>query len=112
MKSKLIITTVFASLLAMSGLFATDAQAQWHGGYGYRGGWVAPALVGGVIGYSLARPYYAPPAVVYAQPQVIYTQPPVYVQQSYPAPQAPAGYHWAQVIDPSTGLQKWAMVPN
>jgi hypothetical protein len=51
------------------------AHAQWHPhtygyrGYGYRG-WVAPAVVGGVIGYEIAR-----------QPQVIIQQQPVIVQQ-------------------------------
>lgn len=72
-------------ILALS---ATTAMAQHHrhGHYrhGYRGGWVAPALIGGVIGYGLARPYYEPyyaPPVVVQQPPVIYTQPaPVVVQ--------------------------------
>jgi hypothetical protein len=42
----------------------------FRGGYGgyYHGGgagWVAPALIGGAIGYELAQPrYYAPPVVV------------------------------------------------
>lgn len=74
-------------------LTATTAMAQHHGhgggyyrGGGYRGGWIAPALIGGAIGYGLTRnyyePYYAPPPVYYApQPQVYYSQPPVYVQQ-------------------------------
>jgi hypothetical protein len=59
-------------------LSATTAMAYGHGGY-YRSGWVGPAIVGGVIGYGLARPYYYPP--VYVQPPVVYTQPPVYYQQ-------------------------------
>lgn len=68
-------------------LFASTAMAQHHHGHyrhGYRGGWVAPALIGGVIGYGLTRPYYEPyyaPPVVVQQPTVIYTQPaPVVVQ--------------------------------
>jgi hypothetical protein len=73
-------------ILALS---ATTAMAQHHGyGHrhhgGYRGGWVAPAIIGGVIGYSLSRPYYEPyyaPPVVVQQPPVIYSQPaPVVVQ--------------------------------
>jgi hypothetical protein len=40
----------------------------YHGGYYGGGGWVAPALIGGVIGYELARPYYQQPPVVYTQP--------------------------------------------
>lgn len=70
------------------GLFSTTANADWHGGYhGYRGGygsgWVAPALIGGVIGYELSRPQ----TVVVQQP--VYVQPPVYTQQPCPYPQAP-----------------------
>ena len=75
-------------------LTATTAMAQHHGhgggyyrGGGYRGGWVAPALIGGVIGYGLSRPYYepyyAPPPVYYApQPPVYYTQPAPMVQSN------------------------------
>jgi hypothetical protein len=48
-----------------------------HGG-GYRGGWVGPAIIGGMIGYGLSRPYYD---TIYAPPPVIYTQPQVVVQQ-------------------------------
>lgn len=85
MKSKLIISSVFASILAMSALFAcSPVQAQWHhhGGYyhGYRGYgcggcWIGPAVIGGVIGYELSRP--AP--IIVQQPPVIVQQPPVIV---------------------------------
>jgi hypothetical protein len=74
-------------LLAVASTSAM-AQHHGHGGYhrhgGYRSGWVAPAIIGGVIGYGLSRPYYEPyysPPVVVQQPTVIYTQPtPVVVQ--------------------------------
>ena len=79
----------------------------WHGGYYHGGcygcGWVAPALIGGVIGYELSRPntvYVEPqPSVVYVQPQPT-VQPP------------PPGYHWQQMIDPQTNTQKIVLVPN
>ena len=46
----------------------------FHGGYHGGGfGWVAPAMVGGVIGYEIGRTYYPPQ--VYVQPPVVYTQP-------------------------------------
>lgn len=69
--------------LVLAMLAATaSASAQWHhhGGYyrggGYYGGnWIAPAIIGGVIGYELSRP--AP--VIVQQPQVIVQQPPVYI---------------------------------
>jgi len=49
-----------------------------HGHHGYYGGgnWVAPVLIGGVIGYEISRNN---------QPQQVIVQQPVYVQQ-VPAP--------------------------
>ena len=80
----MIMKKILVSLLLI-GLFSTNAHADWHGGYrGYHSGyWVGPALVGGLIGYELARP--AP--VVVQQP--VYVQPPVYTQQPCPYPHAP-----------------------
>jgi len=80
------------------------ANAQWHhhGGCCYRGngmGWVAPALIGGVIGYELSRP----PVYVEQQPVIIQ-------QQVVQAP--PVGYHWQEMIDPATNLRKIVLVPN
>jgi len=95
------------SLLALS-LLAIIGSAVAHEGfrhYGYRGGcygcgWVAPAIIGGVIGYEIAnRP------VIVEQPPVIYTQPSI-VQQP------PVGYHWQEMIDPATNLRKIVLVPN
>jgi hypothetical protein len=89
------------SLLTILG----TANAQWHhhGGCCYRGspfGWAGPALIGGVIGYELARP-----------PAVYVEQQPVIIQQ--PVIQAPpAGYHWQEMIDPQTGIKKIVAVPN
>lgn len=101
-------------ILAFS-LLAVIGSASAHEGfrhYGYRGpccyngGWVGPAIIGGVIGYELSRPpvYTVPPPVVYTQPSVI-------VQQ--PAVQAPPpGYHWQEMIDPATNQTKIVLVPN
>jgi len=65
-------------------LTATTAMAQHHGhglrynhhrhGHYYGGGWVAPLIIGGAVGYALTRP--AP---------VVVEQPPVYVQPQYPS---------------------------
>jgi hypothetical protein len=89
------------SLLTILG--TADAQWHHHGGYCcYRGngmGWVAPALIGGVVGYELARP-----PVYVEQPSVIVQQPVVQ------AP--PVGYHWQEMIDPQTGIKKVVAVPN
>jgi hypothetical protein len=76
-----------------------------HGYYGGGVGWVAPAVVGGVIGYELARPN----TVVIEQPPVVYVQP----QPQQPVLQSPpVGYHWQQMIDPQTNTQKIVLVPN
>ena len=101
------------TILALS-LLAIVGTAQAHEGFrGYRGeyyhggcygcGWVAPALIGGVIGYELSRP-----TTVYVEPQpsVVYVQP----QPTVQAP--PPGYHWQQMIDPQTNTQKIVLVPN
>jgi len=91
-------------ILALS-LLTLGAQAHevhYHGGCCYRGGgigWVAPALIGGVVGYELARP------PVYVEQQPIIVQQPI-VQ----AP--PVGYHWQEMIDPQTGIKKVVAVPN
>lgn len=99
-------------------LITIASAALAHGGYGYRpspqyyGGyhghshstWVAPAIIGGVIGYSLARPpvYYYPPA-----PPVIVTAP-----EPVPAYPAPLGYHYEQRLDPGCNCWRWFVVPN
>lgn len=96
--------------LLLVSLLATLGVANAHEGfhhYGYRGGcfgcgWVAPAIVGGVIGYELSRPQ-----PVYVEPQPVYVQPPVSVVQ-----QPPVGYHWQEMIDPQTGVKKVVAVPN
>jgi hypothetical protein len=113
MKSKLIIGSVFASILTMSALFAYIPSAQAHEGFRYRGGygygWVAPAVIGGVIGYELSRPapviVQQPPVYVTPQPSVVYVNPPGTLNP-------PAGYHYAQMIDPRTNQYTIALVPN
>ena len=99
-------------LLALS-LFAVvgTANAQWHhhGGYyrgGYYGGggnWVAPLIIGGVIGYEINRANQTP---------VIVQQPPVIVQSQPVLQQPPFGYHWEEMIDPATNTRKIVLVPN
>lgn len=93
------------SLLAIAG----SASAQWHhhGGY-YRGGcygcnWVAPLVIGGVIGYEINR---ANQPVIIQQPPVIIQQPQTYGELP------PVGYHWQEMIDPQTGTRKIVAVPN
>jgi hypothetical protein len=93
------------SLMAIAG----SASAQWHhhGGH-YRGGcygcnWVAPLVIGGVIGYEINR---ANQPVIIQQPPVIIQQPQTYGELP------PVGYHWQEMIDPQTGTRKIVAVPN
>ena len=103
---------ILASLITLSLISSAQAHGPyrsfgWHGGY-YHGGygcggcWVAPAVIGGVIGYELAQPN-----------TVVVEQQPVIVQQPQTVVQAPpAGYHWQAMIDPQTNTQKIVLVPN
>ena len=62
--------------LALVLLASTTAFA--HGHWMYRGGgwnWVAPAVVGGVIGYEMARPPVYTPPVIVSTPPVVVSQP-------------------------------------
>ena len=95
-------------------LAATSASA--HGYYygGYRNNWVAPFVVGAGIGYLATRPTYVYsgpyyPGYPYYPPQVVYVQQPS--QPAYVMP-PPAGYHYADIIDPSCNCQKVGLVPN
>ena len=75
MKKLLVILLLTASASAM-------AQHHRHHGYWHhRGGhnpwvWVAPTIIGGVIGYEIAR--NQPPVIVQQPPVVIQQQPGVY----------------------------------
>lgn len=98
---------IFALLVTVSAT-AMAHEGIRHGGYYHGGcygcGWVAPALIGGVIGYEIARPTVVvpPPApVIVQQPQSIIV----------PSP-APVGYHWTQMINPQTNQYQLVLVPN
>jgi len=69
-------------LVLMLSACAISAQAHEGFRHGYRGGyysaggnWIAPALIGGVIGYELSRPRYYEPPVVVQQPVIVQQQP-------------------------------------
>ena len=95
----LLLLTVIGTATAHDG-FHYRGGCCYRGGYGV--GWVAPALLGGVIGYEIAQPR-----------TVVVEQPPVYVQQPQPYVQAPPpGYHWQEMVDPQTGIRKIVAVPN
>lgn len=94
-------------------LAGTSTVASAHG-YGYHGGyhgtsvdWVAPALIGGIVGYQLAQPRYVTPA-----PTVIYQQAPIVTYRTYPAPMPPYGYHYESILDANCNCYRNVMVPN
>jgi len=88
-------------LLTLLLVFGSVAHAQYphhnhrhHGGLGY--GWVAPAIIGGIVTYELTRP--AP---------VIVQQQPVIVQ-----PSVPYGYHYENILDANCNCYRLVLVQN
>lgn len=95
------LTAILLSLVAISSASACCYRG-YHGGY-HSGGWIGPAVVGGVIGYELSRPRET---VIVQQPSVIVQPAPVVVQQP------PIGYHYQQMINPQTNQYQLVLVPN
>lgn len=79
-------------LLSLSAVSAFAHQhGYWrHGGVDRGWGWVAPAVVGGVIVYEATRP-------------PVYVQPPVVVQQ-YPVIQGQNCSPWTQIQNPDGSI--------
>ena len=102
---KLLLAFSLLSLIGSASAHGPYRMGGWHGGY-YGGGcggcWIAPAVIGGVVGYELTRPT----TVVVEQPSVVYTQPQTVVQVP------PVGYHWQEMLDPQTGIKRVVAVPN
>ena len=101
---KLLLAFSLLSLIGSASAHGPYRMGGWHGGYygGCGGCWVAPAVIGGVIGYELTRPstvYVDPQQVVIQQPQTVVQVPPV-------------GYHWQEMLDPQTGIKRVVAVPN
>jgi hypothetical protein len=79
---------IVAGLILTFMAVAANAQHHGHFGHGYhhRGGvyyggnnWIAPALIGGVIGYELSRnnsPVVVQQPIIVQQPSIIVQQPP------------------------------------
>jgi len=94
--NKLLQVLLAASLITIS----VTSQAHPYGGRPYWGhshyGWVAPIVIGGVVGYAVARP----PVVVVQQPPNIYQ------------PQAPVGYHYENILDANCQCYRLVLVQN
>ena len=70
---------VLSSVPAMAQYHGPRYNHHYHGYYrGGGGGWVAPLVLGGVVGYALTRPdpvVVQPPAVIMTPPPVVYGAP-------------------------------------
>lgn len=74
---------IAVALVGIAGTASAQHYHNRHGGHGgHRNTWVAPAIIGGVIGYGLTRnyyePYYAPPVVVQQPPVIVHQPTPIY----------------------------------
>jgi hypothetical protein len=97
---KLLQTLTLASLILTSGI--SQANPNHHGlnrGYHSRYDWVAPLVIGGVVGYVITRPQ----PVIVQQPTVVYpnTQSPV-----------PYGYHYETILDANCNCYRLVLVSN
>lgn len=92
--TKLLTAVVFAVLA-----FPALAHGPRPGPYRYHHhpmyGWVAPAVIGGVIGYAMTRPMPPPPAVI-----------------AQTLPPAPVGYHYDQMLDAGCNCYRWVLIAN
>jgi hypothetical protein len=76
---------LFVSILLAGAVIPAFAQhhghvhGHWQRGYGGGWNWVAPTIIGGVIGYEIARNQ---PPVIVQQPPVVVQNPTVVVQQN------------------------------
>lgn len=117
MKKILLIVAILSTIFSPSAAYADGGRG--HGGRGWRGDWIFPALIGGAILYDLSRPVYRP---VYVQPAPVYAPnyapnyAPVYAPTSV-AP--PSGQYWyfcaaANAYYPyvSTCPSGWQAVPS
>lgn len=70
---KLLLTILcsLATIPAFAGPHHHNHHRHGHHHWHHNHGWVAPAIIGGVIGYSIARPYVIEQPVIVQQPTVI-----------------------------------------
>ena len=97
---KLLQTLTLASLLSISGISQANPNQWNHHGYYTRYDWVAPLVIGGVVGYAITRP----------QP-VIVQQPPVVYPNTQPQP-VPYGYHYENILDANCNCYRLVLVQN
>lgn len=89
-------TIILASLILLSS--ASQANPRHHHGYHNRSDWLAPIVIGSVVGYVLTRP----------QPQTVIVQNPPNIQ---PQP-VPYGYHYETILDANCNCYRLVLVQN
>lgn len=114
---------ITAAILALSTISSQAHQpARYYGSYlhtpsyhhhhhSHSQSWIAPLIIGGVVGYALNRPTQAQaqvaPATVYAPVTVL---PPATTERSLPP--APIGYRYEQILDAGCNCYRWVLLPN
>lgn len=91
---KIVLGLLFVSSSAMAhGPYGTYGQHNYHYGHHRHNSynWVAPTIIGGVIGYEIARLRPMPPVIV--QPA------PVIIQSPYTLPTIPNCTAWTETQD-------------
>ena len=99
--NKLLQILTFASLTLVSGVSQANPNHYYphHHRHGHSNpyGWVAPLVIGGVVGYVITRPQ-----------TVVIQQPPTNIYQ----PQAPYGYHYETILDANCNCYRLVLVSN
>jgi len=99
--NKLLQTLILASLTLVSGVSQANPNHYYphHHRHGHSNlyGWVAPLVIGGVVGYVITRPQ-----------TVVIQQPPPNIYQS----QAPNGYHYETILDANCNCYRLVLVSN
>ena len=97
--NKLLQTLTLVSLISVSGASQANPGYHYpHRNHGYYNpyGWVAPLVIGGVVGYVITRPQ----TVVIQQPPNIYQ------------PQVPYGYRYENILDANCNCYRLVLVQN
>ena len=100
---KRLLSAMIATLVFASG--SSYAHPEYgrghHHGHPGRGDWVAPLVLGGVIGYAITQANR--PVIVQPTPTVIYPN---------NLPPVPVGYHYEQLLDANCNCYRWVLVSN
>jgi hypothetical protein len=124
----LLVTTVSASAHDFYGdYFRYRSFIHYPGYYGGFGGryvhdyyppyhqnslnYLAPAIIGGVIGYTLAKPRAVSNATLYTTPEVIYTTPQVIYNSIKPLVySSPVGHRYESILDANCNCYRTVLV--